>query len=116
MRKYDREGRTVTHHQIIIPKHSVPEQLSTLRGKTNNCPGITKLIQECRAKYCYPGLARKIRAWVTKCPDCIANKRIDTRHILPKLLSNTEFTMGPGDCLEVGILPNLPSSMDTNTS
>ena len=26
------------------------------------------------------------------------------------MLSNTEFTFGPEDCLEVDILPNLPSS------
>ena len=26
------------------------------------------------------------------------------------MLSNTEFTKGPEDCLEVDILPNLPSS------
>ena len=68
------------------------------------------MIQECRAKYYFPGLARKIRAWVTSCQDCIANKRIDTSQIRPKMLSNTEFTMGPEDCLEVDILPNLPSS------
>ena len=98
------------HNQIIIPKHLVPELLSTLHGKTNKHPGITKMIQECRAKYYFPGLARKIRAWVTSCQDCIANKRIDTRQIRPKMLSNTEFTMGPEDCLEVDILPNLPSS------
>ena len=63
-----------------------------------------------QSKYYFPGLARKIRAWVTSCQDCIANKRIDTRQIRPKMLSNTEFTMGPEDCLEVDILPNLPSS------
>ena len=68
------------------------------------------MIQESRTKYYYPGLARKIRAWVINCPDCIANKRIDTRQIRPKMLSNTEFTFGPEDCLEVDILPNLPSS------
>ena len=68
------------------------------------------MIQESRTKYYYPGLARKIRAWVTNCPDCIANKRIDTRQIRPKMLSNTKFTFGPEDCLEVDILPNLPSS------
>ena len=67
------------------------------------------MIQECRAKYYFPGLARKIGAWVQNCPDCIANKRIDARQIRPKMLSNTEFTMGPEDCLEVDILPNLPS-------
>ena len=58
----------------------------------------------------FPGLARKNRAWVTSYPDCIANKRINTRQIRPKMLSNTEFTMGREDCLEVDILPNLPSS------
>ena len=84
--------------------------MSTLHGKTNKHPGITKITQECGAKYYFPGLARKIRAWVTSCPDCVANKRIDTRQIRPKMISNTEFTMGPEDCLEVDILRNLPSS------
>ena len=68
------------------------------------------MIQECRAKYYFPGLGRKIRAWVTSCSDCIANKRIDTRQIRPRMLSNTEFTMGPEECQEVDIMPNLPSS------
>ena len=68
------------------------------------------MIQECKTKYYFPGLAPKIRAWVTIWPDCIASKRIDTRQIRPKMLSNTEFTMGPEDCLEVDILPNLTSS------
>ena len=110
MRKYYGENGTVTHHQILIPKHIVPELLSTLHGKTNKHPAITKMIQESRTKYYYPGLARKIRAWVINCPDCIANKRIDTRQIRPKMLSNTEFTFGSEDCLEVDILPNFPSS------
>ena len=110
MRKYYGEDGTITHHQLLEPKHIVPELLSTLHGKTNKHPGITKMILESRTKYYYPGLARKIRAWVINCPDCIANKRIDTRQIRPKMLSNTEFTFGPEDCLEVDILPNLPSS------
>ena len=110
MRKYYDEDGTVTHHQIHIPKHIIPELLSTLHGKTNKHPDITKMIQESRTKYYYPGLERKIRAWVINCPDCIANKRIETRQIRPKMLNNTEFTFGPEDCLEVYILPILPSS------
>ena len=51
-RKYYVEDGTVTHHQIIKPKHKVQEPLFTT-------------VQECRANYYYPGLARKIRAWVT---------------------------------------------------
>ena len=110
MRKYYGEDGSVTHNPVVIPKHLVPELLATLHGKTNKHPRITKMIQECRAKYYFTGLARKIRAWVTSCQDCIANRRIDTRQIRPKLLSNTDFTMGPEDCLEVDILPNLPMS------
>ena len=106
LRKYYGEDGTITHNQVIIPKELLP----TLHGKTSKHPGITKTIQECRAKYYFPGLARKIRAWVTNFPDCIANKRIDTRPIRPQMLSITEFTMGPEDCLEVDILPNIPSS------
>ena len=79
MRKNYGEDGTVTHHGILIPKHIVPELLSTLLGKTNKHRGITKMIQESRTKYYYPGLARKIRAWVINCPSCMANKRIDTR-------------------------------------
>ena len=60
MRKYN-EDETVTYLQIIIPKHIVPEQLSTLHGETNKHRDITKLIQEYRTKYSYPGLARKIQ-------------------------------------------------------
>ena len=110
MRKYYGEDGAVTHNQVIIPKHLVSELFSTLHGKTNKHPGITKMIQECRTKYYFPKLARKIRAWVTSSPDCIAKKRIDTRQIRPKMLSNTEFTIGPEDCLEVDMLPNSPSS------
>ena len=34
MRKYYGEGGTVTHHQILLPKHIVPE---LLHGKTQHC-------------------------------------------------------------------------------
>ena len=74
------------------------------------------MIRECRAKYYFPGLARIIRAWVTSCPDCIANKRIDTRQIRPKMLSNTEFTLGSEGSLEVDILRTYLPQTDTNTS
>ena len=46
MQKYYGEDVSVTHYQVIILKHLVPELLSTLHGKTNKHPGITKMIQE----------------------------------------------------------------------
>ena len=84
IRKYYGEDGSVTHNQILIPKHLVSELLSTLHGKTNKHPGTTKMIQECRAKYYFPGLARKIRACVTSCPDCIANKELTRDRYVPK--------------------------------
>ena len=110
VRKYYAEDGSVIHNQVIIPKHLVPELLSTLHGKTNKHPGITKIIQACRAKYYVPGLARKIRAQVTSCQDCDANNRMDTGQIRPKMVSNIDFRMGPENCLELDILPNIPSS------
>ena len=108
MSKYYGEDGTLRHHQVLILKHLIPEFLSNLHDKTNKHAGITKETQECRTKDYYPGQARKIR--VENCPDCIANERIDTRQIRPKMISNTEVTLGPEDCLEVGILPNMPPS------
>ena len=111
MRKYYGEDGTVTHHQILILKHIIPELLSTLHGKMNKHPRITKMIRGVPNEILLPGLARKIRAWIINFPDCIANKRIDTRQIRSKMLSNTEFTFGPEDCLDVDILPILLSSI-----
>ena len=107
MLKYYGEDGRITHYQVIIPKHLVPDYYPHFTARQTNTPN---LIQESRTKYYYPRLARKISAWVNSCPDCITNKRIYTRYIRPKLLSNTEFTMGPENCLEVDILQNLPSS------
>ena len=44
MRKYYGEDGTITHHQILIPKHIGLELLSTIHGKMNKHPGITKMI------------------------------------------------------------------------
>ena len=35
MQSYYGEDGSVTHNQVIIPKHLLPELLSTLHGKTN---------------------------------------------------------------------------------
>ena len=61
MRKYYGECGQTIHHQIILPTQINPELLKTLHGATAKHPGITKMIQECRAKYCHPGLAKHIK-------------------------------------------------------
>ena len=110
MRKDYGEGGQITHYQIILPTQIIPELLKTLHGAIAKHPGITKMIQECRAKYYHPGLAKHIKRWVTSCQECIKCKRINTRQIRRKMINPTDFSMGPEDILEIDILPNLPSS------
>ena len=69
MRKYYGECGQVTHHQILIPEHLITELLKAIHGQMGKHPGITKMIQECRSKYYYPGLAKKIRQWVMQCEE-----------------------------------------------
>ena len=60
MRKQYGECGQVTHHQILIPEHLIPELLKTIHGQMGGKhPGVTKLIPECRSKYYYPGPTKK---------------------------------------------------------
>ena len=110
MPKYYGECGQVTHHQILIPEHLITELLKAIHGQMGKHPGMTKMIQECRSKYYYSGLAKKIKQWVTQCEDCIKYKRINNNQIRPKMINNTEHVLGTEDILEIGILPNLPNS------
>ena len=110
MRKYYGECGQITHHQILIPEHLITQLLTAIHGQMGKRPGITKMIQECRSKYYYPGLARRIKQWVMQCEDCIKYKRIHNSQIRPKMINNTEHVLGPEDILEIDILPNLPNS------
>ena len=110
MRKYYGECGQTTHHQILIPEHLITELLTAIHGQMGKHSGITKMIQECRPKYYYPGLAKRIKQWVMQCEDCIKYKKINNSQIRPKMINNTEHVLGPEDILEIDILPNLPNS------
>ena len=115
MRKYYGECGQVTHHQILIPEHLITELLKTIHGQMGKHPGKTKMIQESRSKYYYPGLEKRIRQWVMHCEDCIKYKRINNSQIKPNMINNTEHVLGPDDILEIDILPNLPNSAGYQT-
>ena len=110
LRKHYGECGQVTHHQILIPEHLITELLKAIHGQMGKYPGITKMIQECRSKYYYPELAKRIKQWVMQCGDCIKYKRINKNQIRPKMINNTEYVLGPEDILEIDILPNLSNS------
>ena len=110
MRNYYVECRQVTHHHILIPEHLITERLKAIHGQMIKHPGITKMIQECRSKYYYLGLAKSIKQWVVQCKDCTEYKRINNTQFRPKMINKTEHVLGPKDILEIDILPNLPNS------
>ena len=110
VRKYYGECGQVTHNQIVLPTHIIPELMRTLLGTSGRHPGITKMIQQCRRKYYYPDLASHINQWVTNCQDCIKHKRINLQQIRAKMIDPTEVSLGPGFIIEIDILPNLPCS------
>ena len=110
MRKYYGERGQVTHHQIRIPQHLIPKLLRAIYGQMGKHPGITKMIQECRSKYYYPGIVKRSKQWVSQCDDCNKYKRINNNQIRVKMIINTENVLGPEDILEIDTLPNLPNS------
>ena len=99
-----------SHASSKIPEHLITELLKAIHGQMGKHLRITKMIQECRSKYYYPGLAKKIKQWEMPCEDCIKYKRINNSQIRPKMINNTEHVLGPEDILEIDKLPNLPNS------
>ena len=51
------ESGKVKHLQVLFPEHLVDTFIEALHGMNNKHPGITKVIQRCREKYYFPGLA-----------------------------------------------------------
>ena len=75
---YDNTGKT-SHYQVLIPHQLMIVLLDSLHGRAHKHPGITKMIQEFRLKYYYPGSSKIIKKWVETCEDCIKNKRFPLR-------------------------------------
>ena len=110
MREYYGECGQVTHHQKLFPEHLITELLKAIHGQKGKHTGITKMIQKCRSKYYYPGLAKRIKQWVMQCEDCIKYKRVNNSQIRPEMINNTEHVLGSEDIPKNDILPNLPNS------
>ena len=68
------------------------------------------MIQECRSKYYYPGLGKRIKQWVMQYEDSIIYKKIHSSQIRPKMINITEHVLGPEEILEIDIPPNLLNS------
>ena len=106
---YDETG-SVQFRQALLPKHLVQELLQSLLGNANKHAGLSKMLQEIRQMYFYPGIAKIVKKWIQGCEICIKNKKIKNSSITPELLNKPEWDLGPDDALQRDILPNLPPS------
>ena len=106
---YDETGQ-VKYHQILLPKHLLKELLQAIHGTAHRHPGISKMLQEIRQKYYYPGIAKHVKKWVEGCETCAKDKRVPDKVITPELLNLPEWDLGPEDAMQIDLLPNLPTS------
>ena len=106
---YDEIGQ-IKYHQILLPKHLDQELLQAIHGTAHRHPGISKMLQEIRQKYYYPGIAKHVKKWVEGCETCAKNKRVPSTVITPELLNLPEWDLGPEDAMQIDLLPNLPTS------
>ena len=106
---YDETGQ-IKYHQILLPKHLVQELLQAVHGTAHPHPGISKMLQEIRQKYYYPGIAKLVKKWVDGCEICARDKRVPNAVITPELLNLPEWDLGPEDAMQIDLLPNLPTS------
>ena len=109
-RKYYDETGQIKHHQILLPKHLLKELLQAIHGTAHKHPGISKMLQEIRQKYYYPGIAKYVKKWVEGCETCARDKRVPNNTITPELLNLPEWDLGPEDAMQIDLLPNLPTS------
>ena len=109
-RKYYDETGQIKYHQILLPKHLLKELLQAIHGTAHRHPGISKMLQEIRQKYYYPGKAKHVKKWVEGCETCARDKRVPNNTITPELLNLPEWDLGPEDAMQIDLLPNLPTS------
>ena len=109
-RKYYDETGQIKYHQILLPKHLLKELLQAIHCTAHRHPGISKILQEVRQKYYYPGMAKHVKKWVEGCETCARDKRVPNNTTTPELLNLPEWDLGPEDAMQIDLLPNQPTS------
>ena len=112
-RQYYNETGQIKYHQILLPKHLLEELLQAIHGTAHRHPGMSKMLQEFRQKYYYPGIAKQVKKWVEGCETCARDKRVTNNTITPELLNLPEWDIGPEDAMQIDLLPNLRPVADT---
>ena len=101
---YDQTGK-VKFLQILLPEHLVEPFIIAHHGQAGKHSGIAKVIQQCREKYYYPGMAARIAHHISRCTECLQTKRTDKRSITPPMIDTSKLALGPEDALQMDIVP-----------
>ena len=109
-RQYFDETGNVKYHQILLPQHLLQELLQSLHGTAHKHPTISKMSQEITQRYYDPNMAKYVKKWVEGCKRCARDKRVPNATITPELLNLPEWNLGPGNAMEIDLLPNLSPS------
>ena len=101
---YDHAGK-VKFLQTLLPEHLVDSFILAHHGQANKHPGIAKVIQQCREKYYYPGMASRIAHHISRCTEGMQTQRTDKRSITPPMIDTSKLALGPEDALQMDIVP-----------
>ena len=94
-RKYFGKTKSVKYYQIIIPKQSLNEVLSSLHREFGKHLGNANLKIAYREKNYFPKMAQLIMNWVMSCKQCIRGSRIERNFTRPHLKNPNEHITAP---------------------
>ena len=109
-RQYYNDIGEVNHSQVVLRGQLLKVLLQSLHGTAGKHPGISKMMQEIRQKYCFPSIATYVRKWVRDCEICIQDKRINNTRITPELICIPDWDLGPEHIMQIDLLPELSPS------
>ena len=109
-RQYYNDLGEVSHLHVLLPGQLLKVLLQPLHGTTGKHPGVSKMMEQTRQKYCFPSIATYVKNWVRDCEICIQDKRINNTRITPELIHIPEWDLGPEDLMQINLLPDLPPS------
>ena len=96
-RQYYGDTGQIKYRQILLPKHLLKELMQAIHGTAHRYPGFSKMLQQIRQKYYYPGIAKHVKKLKEGCETCARDKRVPNITIPPQLLNLPEWDLGPED-------------------
>ena len=78
-RQYFGETEKIRYLQMLLSEQLVYSFINTHHGMNDKHPGIKKVMQQCREKYYFPGLAARITRHISHCMKYVQTKRTDNR-------------------------------------